>query len=51
MSRSALSDSKYEVTAECFRSNKARTASFLNRFKNEALNTLIREERLKINVL
>ena len=37
-----------EATADCFRSDKARTASFLNGFKNGPFNTLIREESLKI---
>ena len=43
-------DIKHEEIAECFRSHKARIASFLNGLKNKPLNTLIREESLKINV-
>ena len=35
---------------ECFRSDKARTARFLNDLKNEPLYTQIHEESLKINV-
>ena len=50
MSRSALSDIKYEAIAECFRPDKARIARFLNGLKNKPLNTLISEESLKINV-
>ena len=49
-SRNTLSGFKHEAIAEYFRSNKARTASFLNDFKNEPLTTLIRGESLKINV-
>ena len=48
--RSALSDLKHEAIAECFKSDKARTASFLNGLKNKSLNTLIRKEISKINV-
>ena len=43
-----LSDIKHEAIAESFRSDKAPTASVLNDLKNKALNTLIREESLKI---
>ena len=41
---------KPEAIAECFRSDKVRTASFLNGLKIKPLNTLIREESLKSNV-
>ena len=41
---------KHEAIAECFGSDKPRTARFLNSLKNKPLNTLIREESLKINV-
>ena len=36
-SRSALSDIKHEAIAECSRSDKARTASFLNGLKTSPL--------------
>ena len=39
---------KHEAVAECFRPDKARTASFLNILWNSPLNTLIREESLEI---
>ena len=48
--RSALLDIKHEAIAECFKSDKARTASFLNGLKNKPLITLIREESLKIKL-
>ena len=38
------------MIAECLWSNKARTTSFLNDFKNETLNTLIQEESRTIYV-
>ena len=41
-------DLKHEAIAEGFRADKAYTASFLNGLKNKPLNTLIREESLKI---
>ena len=41
MSRSALSDIKYERIADCFRSDKIRIASFLSGLKNKPLNALI----------
>ena len=37
------------VIAECFKSDKAPTASFLSDFINMLLNPLIRVESLKIN--
>ena len=43
-------DLKHNAIAECFRSDKARTASFFNGLKNKSLHTLIREESLKIYV-
>ena len=43
-------DLKHEVTGDCLRSDKIRTASFLDVFKNELLNTLIRGESLEIYV-
>ena len=46
-----FSDLKHEAIAECFRSYRARTASFLNDFKHESINMLIREESLKITVM
>ena len=50
MSRNALSDIKHEAIAECFSSNKARTARFLNSLKNKSFNMPIHKESLKINV-
>ena len=41
---------KHEATPEYFSPDNARTVSFLNDFKNEPLNTRIREGSLKINV-
>ena len=41
-------DLKHEKIAERFRPDKAQTASFLNVIWNSPLNTLIREESLKI---
>ena len=49
-SRSALSGINHEAIAPCFRSDKARSASFFNGLKNKPINTVIREEGLKINV-
>ena len=49
MSRSALSDIEHKVIAECFRSDKAHTVSFLNGLKNKPLNMLICKG-LKINI-
>ena len=40
-SRSALSDMKHEAIAECFGSDKVRTASFVNVLQNGPLYTLI----------
>ena len=51
MSRNALSDLKHEATAECSRSDEARTVSFLNDLKNEPFNKLICGGSLKINLL
>ena len=45
---SALLDLKHEAVGEYFRSDKARTASFLNGFQNESFHRLIQEEGLKI---
>ena len=42
---------KYEVIAECFRSDKVRNANFLDVFENEPPCTLIREESLEIYLL
>ena len=36
-------DLKHEMIDECFESDKAHTATFLNGFKNKSLNTLVRE--------
>ena len=41
-------DLKHEAIAECFRPDKARTASFLNALRNSTPITLIREESLEI---
>ena len=38
-SRSALSDANHEAIAECFGSDKARTASFVNVSEDESLYT------------
>ena len=43
-------DLKHEAIAECFRSDKARTARFFNGSNNKPLNTPIREESVKIDV-
>ena len=44
-------DSKHEAIAECYISDKARTARFFEQLKkHKPLNTLIRKETLKINV-
>ena len=40
----------HDEMAECFRSDEAHTASFLNGLKDKPFNTLIHEESLKINV-
>ena len=41
---------KHEAISNCSRSHQARAASFLNVLNNLTLNTLIREESLKIDV-
>ena len=48
--RVGLPDFEREAMTECSRSDEARIASFLNDFKDEPLNTRIREESLKMNV-
>ena len=42
---------KHEATAECFVSDKARTASVLNGLKNDPSDEFIGEVILKINVV